>query len=87
VLSLRDLAGLTVVMVTHDLDTLWQVADRVAVLADGQVAGLGSMNELAQSDNTSVKAYFSGPRAHAAQAAAAAVAATVKDGGTPSKPK
>ncbi len=75
VLSLRELFGLTVVMVTHDLDSLWQVADRVAVLAEGAVAALGSMAELARSDHGSVKAYFNGPRAHAAAAAAAAPAA------------
>jgi phospholipid/cholesterol/gamma-HCH transport system ATP-binding protein len=75
VLSLRQLFGLTVVMVTHDLDTLWQVADRVAVLADGKVAGLGSMQALSQSEDASVKAYFSGPRAHAAEAASDAAAA------------
>ncbi len=66
VLSLRELFGLTVVMVTHDLDTLWQVADRVAVLGGGEVAGLGSMQALALSEHPQVKAYFTGPRAHAA---------------------
>lgn len=69
VLSLRELFGLTVVMVTHDLDTLWQVADRVAVLGGGEVAGLGSMQALAQSGHPEVQAYFTGPRAHAAAAA------------------
>ena len=44
--KLRDLFGLTIVMITHDLDLLWQVADRVAVLADGKVQGIGSMAEL-----------------------------------------
>jgi phospholipid/cholesterol/gamma-HCH transport system ATP-binding protein len=34
--KLRDLFGLTIVMITHDLDLLWQVADRVAVLGDGR---------------------------------------------------
>jgi phospholipid/cholesterol/gamma-HCH transport system ATP-binding protein len=86
VLSLRERFGLTVVMVTHDLDTLWQVADRVAVLADGQVVALGSMLALSQSDHATVKTYFSGPRAHAAEAAAGA-AATIKAGGASSKPK
>ena len=81
VLSLRDLFGLTVVMVTHDLDTLWQVADRVAVLADGQVAGLGTMQALSSSEHASVKAYFTGPRAHAAAAAAAAAAPGPQAGG------
>jgi phospholipid/cholesterol/gamma-HCH transport system ATP-binding protein len=91
VLSLRERLGLTVVMVTHDLDSLWQVADRVAVLADGQVAGLGSMQALSQSEHATVKAYFSGPRAHAAAAAAAAVTTAVgqsiQAGGLSSKPK
>ena len=46
--KLRDLFGLTIVMITHDLDLLWQVADRVAVLAEGKVQGIGSMPELSQ---------------------------------------
>ncbi|NNG12907.1 MAG: ATP-binding cassette domain-containing protein, partial [Halobacteria archaeon] len=37
VLQLKDMLGLTVLMVTHDLDSLWQVADRVAVLGDGKL--------------------------------------------------
>lgn len=69
---LRDAFGLTVVMVTHDLDTLWQVADRVAVLADGRTQASGSMTELAQLDAPAVRAYFDGPRARAARQQAAA---------------
>ncbi len=65
--KLRDLFGLTVVMITHDLDTLWQVADRVAVLADGRVQGVGSMQALSQMDNPAICPFFDGPRAHAAQ--------------------
>jgi phospholipid/cholesterol/gamma-HCH transport system ATP-binding protein len=68
VLSLRARLGLTVVMVTHDLDTLWQVVDRVAVLANGKVVAMGSMHELSQSSDPDVKAYFTGPRARAAAA-------------------
>ena len=64
---LRDGFGLTVVMVTHDLDTLWQVSDRVAVLADGRVQACASMAALAQHDNPAVRAYFDGPRARAAR--------------------
>lgn len=67
VLKLRDLFGLTIVMITHDLDLLWQVADRVAVLADGQVAAIGSMAELALIDQPAVRQFFEGPRGHAAQ--------------------
>lgn len=65
--SLRDLYGLTIVMITHDLDLLWQVADRVAVLGDGTVQATGSMQELAESDNPLVKPFFDGPRARRAQ--------------------
>jgi phospholipid/cholesterol/gamma-HCH transport system ATP-binding protein len=68
--TLRQTLGLTVVMITHDLDTLWQVADNVAVLADGKVQGLGTMAALAHIDNPAVRAFFEGPRAHAAEAQA-----------------
>ena len=67
VLKLRDLFGLTIVMITHDLDLLWQVADRVAVLADGKVQGIGSMAELSLMDNPAIKKFFHGPRARTAQ--------------------
>ena len=61
VLKLRDLFGLTIVMITHDLDLLWQVADRVAVLADGKVQSIGSMSELSNSDNPAVRKFFRWP--------------------------
>ncbi len=67
VLKLRDLFGLTIVMITHDLDLLWQVADRVAVLANGKVQGIGSMAELALMDNPAIQPFFNGPRARTAQ--------------------
>lgn len=65
--SLRDLYGLTIVMITHDLDLLWQVADRVAVLGDGTVQAIGSMQALADSDNPLIRPFFEGPRARSAQ--------------------
>lgn len=65
--ALRDLYGLTIVMITHDLDLLWQVADRVAVLGDGTVQAVGSMQELAASDKPLVRPFFEGPRARSAQ--------------------
>jgi phospholipid/cholesterol/gamma-HCH transport system ATP-binding protein len=65
VLRLRDLFGLTIVMITHDLDLLWQVADRVAVLAKGKVQGVGSMQELAVNPNPDIKQFFDGPRGRA----------------------
>jgi phospholipid/cholesterol/gamma-HCH transport system ATP-binding protein len=64
--KLRDLYGLTVVIITHDLDLLWQVADRVAVLADGKVQAVGSMAELSKLDLPAVRDYFDGPRGRAA---------------------
>jgi len=65
--KLRDLFGLTIVMITHDLDLLWQVADRVAVLGEGRVQGIGSMSELSQMDHPAIRAFFDGPRGRAAQ--------------------
>ncbi|MBU1193218.1 MAG: ATP-binding cassette domain-containing protein [Gammaproteobacteria bacterium] len=67
VLRLKQWLGLTVVMVTHDLDSLWKVADRVAVLGDRRVIAVAPMTELAQVDHPAVQAYFEGPRARAAQ--------------------
>ncbi|MCV2356475.1 ATP-binding cassette domain-containing protein [Paucibacter sp. B2R-40] len=84
VLKLRDLFGLTIVMITHDLDLLWQVADRVAVLADGKVAGMGSMSELAAMDVPAVHQFFEGPRGRQAQQQAQQPAQT---GSTSSKLK
>jgi phospholipid/cholesterol/gamma-HCH transport system ATP-binding protein len=66
--KLRELFGLTIVMITHDLDLLWQVADRVAVLAEGKVQGIGSMSELSHMDIPAVRQFFDGSRGRAAQA-------------------
>jgi phospholipid/cholesterol/gamma-HCH transport system ATP-binding protein len=65
---LRDDFNLTIVMITHDLDLLWQVADRVAVLDEGKVQDVGSMAELSKVDHPAVRAFFDGPRGRAAQA-------------------
>ena len=62
VLQLRELFGLTVVMITHDLDLLWQVADRVAVLGEGRVQGIGSMEELSHMEHPAIRQLFDGPR-------------------------
>ncbi|CAI4033954.1 ABC transporter ATP-binding protein [Nitrospira tepida] len=68
ILNLKSLLGLTVVMVTHDLDLLWRVADRVAVIGDGRVLGIGTMAELSRSEEPGVKQYFHGPRGRGAAA-------------------
>ena len=59
------LFGLTIVMITHDLDLLWQVADRVAVLAEGKVQGIGSMSELSRMQHPAIRKFFDGPRGRA----------------------
>ena len=71
VLSLKSLLGLTVVMVTHDLDSLWRITSRVAVLGNGMVLGVGTMQELSQSDDPVIREYFHGPRGRAATEQAA----------------
>lgn len=67
VLNLRDALGLTIMMVTHDLDLLWRVADRVAVLDGGHILGVGSMKELSESQHPLIQEYFYGPRGRAAR--------------------
>ena len=64
--SLRDALGLTIMLVTHDLDLLWRVADRVAVLGEGHILGVGTMTELAKMDHPIIREYFYGPRGRAA---------------------
>jgi phospholipid/cholesterol/gamma-HCH transport system ATP-binding protein len=76
--KLRDRGGLTIVMITHDLDLLWQLADRVAVLAEGKVQGVGSMAELAQIEQPAIRKFFDGPRARAAHEQEQQPAATVQ---------
>jgi phospholipid/cholesterol/gamma-HCH transport system ATP-binding protein len=66
VINLRDTFGLTIVMITHDIDLLWQVADRVAVLGDGKVQAVGSMDELSRIDRPLVRQFFEGARGRAA---------------------
>ncbi|MBK8891540.1 MAG: ATP-binding cassette domain-containing protein [Dechloromonas sp.] len=86
--KLSDLFGLTIVMITHDMDLLWQVADRVAVLADGKVQGVGSMLELSRMDNPAIRKFFDGPRGRAAQEQQQAAGQdNEKNGRSSSKPK
>ena len=64
---LQDLYGLTIVMITHDLDLLWHVADRVAVLADGKIQACDSMQALSEVRTPSVRQFFEGTRGRAAE--------------------
>ncbi len=68
--TLRDALGLSVLLVTHDLDTLYAIADRVAVLAERRVLVCASLDQVAATDNEWIRAYFHGPRGRAALAAA-----------------
>lgn len=56
--QLRDLLGLTVVMVTHDLDTIQHSIDRFALLGDKKVVAEGTLNEVLQIDNPIVNYFF-----------------------------
>jgi len=62
VLNMRKNLGLTVVMVTHDLDTLWRVTDRVIYLGDGKVLAAMRMPEMVKQEHPLIQAYFSGVR-------------------------
>jgi len=61
--TMQRTLGLTVFMVTHDLDSLYNVCDRIAVLADGQVIAVGPMATMLASEHPWLKAYFRGERA------------------------
>lgn len=67
VAQLKESLGLTVVMVTHDLDTLWSATDRVAFLGEQRVIGYAPMRELTQAEHPLIRAYFEGPRGRAAR--------------------
>lgn len=60
---LRDTMGLTVYMVTHDLDSLFSVADRIAVLGDKRVLAQGTIEDMLANDDAWIKSYFRGKRA------------------------
>jgi phospholipid/cholesterol/gamma-HCH transport system ATP-binding protein len=68
-LLIRDLCntlGLTVFLVTHDVDTLVAVCDRIAVLKGGKVAAIGSLDEITREATGWIASYFDGPRGRAA---------------------
>ena len=61
-LELQQTLGLTVFLITHDLDTLHAICDRVAVLADQRVIAVGTIEELLALDHPWIQEYFNGPR-------------------------
>ena len=66
ILGLSRSMGLTVFLVTHDLDTLHAICDRIAVLAEKRVMVSGTMQDMLKVDHPWVHDYFHGPRARAA---------------------
>ncbi len=70
--QLSDDLGLSVFMITHDLDSLYAVCDRIAVLADKKVVESAPIEDLERSDHPWIKDYFLGPRGRAAQGSAKA---------------
>ncbi len=60
--TLQKTLGLTVFMVTHDLDSLRNVCDRIAALGDGKVLATGTMADMLKSEHPWLKAYFHGAR-------------------------
>ena len=67
--TLQRALGLTVFLITHDLDTLYAICDRVAVLAEKKVIAVGTLPEIEQLEHPWVREYFHGPRARAARKA------------------
>lgn len=62
--------GLTVFMITHDLDSLYAITDKVAVVADKRIVAKAPVQELEQSDHPWIREYFLGPRGRAGKKAA-----------------
>jgi phospholipid/cholesterol/gamma-HCH transport system ATP-binding protein len=66
ILTLRGTLGLTVFMVTHDLQSVGRICDRVAAIADKRIVFTGPLTAVAEARHPWVKAYFGGQRARAA---------------------
>lgn len=65
ILELKATLGLTVILVTHDMDSLWRVADRILLLANTRIAAEGSIHELIESDNETARQFFHSRRGRA----------------------
>ena len=83
--ELKETLGLTVFLITHDLDTLYEICDRVAVLADRRVIAVGTIPELLETEHPWIQEYFNGPRGRAAMASQARSKGMDKSYGTGSK--
>lgn len=70
ILTLRDALGLSVFLITHDLDTLYTICDRVAVLSQKRVLLADTIEVVSEADDEWIQSYFHGPRGRAAWASA-----------------
>ena len=66
--DLKETLGLTVFLITHDLDTLYEICDRVAVIAEKKIIAVGTIPELIATGHPWIEEYFNGPRGRAAHA-------------------
>ncbi len=67
--ELKETLGLTVFLITHDLDTLYEICDRVAVIAEKKIIAVGTIPELIETGHPWIEEYFNGPRGRAAHSA------------------
>lgn len=81
--ELQQTLGLTCFLITHDLDTLHAICDRVAVLADKRVIAVGTINELLATDHPWIQEYFNGARGRLAQAGSSTLKQGVQQGAWP----
>ena len=65
--DLKETLGLTVFLITHDLDTLYEICDRVAVIAEKKIIAVGTIPELIACRHPWIEEYFNGPRGRAAR--------------------
>lgn len=82
-LTIQQALGLTVFLVTHDLDSLHKISDRVAVLAQRRVLVVDTLANVAQTDDAWIQAYFNGPRGRAAQSTQCPSALLLRDQDAP----
>ncbi len=66
ILNLQAAMGFTIVIITHDLDTLWRVTNRVAFLGEGKVLCIDTMSNLVKNPNKLIQEFFNGPRGRTA---------------------
>lgn len=67
ILNLQETMGLTIIVITHDLNTLWRITNRVAFLSEGKVLYVDEIKKLAQHSDPVIKEFFNGPRGRAAK--------------------